>query len=600
MRARQRFVIHRLRRRGQRRLETLGGGVEIPGRGSNRRAFEPTRHLILALGQLHGTPRRHAFHHRRSRNLAQRVRRARRPDPGPGSGPGPRPRAAHRARVLAPVPLEHRQSFASHRYHLGGKVFAPQRVDEDRDAIGGTPDALRVSQRAVQIRPSDEAANANHLSVPVRLAGGEVRLGRVAFASLGRAAPDQRGWRWSPRGRRGREQGQGLGVGVGDGLAVGVWRRGDGHLEDSLGHGLVEVLPRLAGVYELFGLRVCVVRSRSRLERLDARRRPSAEDHLRSRVVVARDASDELQGAESDLRSAGDGSGEGEERREDAGGGVEVGVPRASDERGAARGPRRVGAAAGDVPELLAPVRAAGGDEHLQRDAHHERRALDVRGVRPLGHAAVEHPGAPSKRAARGLAGRSRAKLSRGRIPVRAGRAKRRVQLPRARRDGAKVEPTGRRQRTRRLAHATRRRRRHLPTDNAICPRKRQPRHQMFSTPGRVRTSCRSFLVIVVRVASSPPIPPWRLESDRRFITRASRLDEYTPPHTPIIHRRALAGDARLRAPDGAEGASPSASSSVGSAGAPGLAGPNAGLGRFAFPSPFAIFARSGVCLRAC
>ena len=65
------------------------------------------------------------------------------------------------------------------------------------------------------------------------------------------------------------------------------------------------------------------------------------------------------------------------------------GVQGRAHERGAADGPSEVRAVARDVPELLAMVRAAAREQHLERDADDEDRALDLRGGAVLGNAAV-------------------------------------------------------------------------------------------------------------------------------------------------------------------------------------------------------------------
>ena len=358
---------------------------------------------------------------------------ARPPDAVPASSADvlqPEPLALDHGELVAPKKKRRRR-----RRRAGARE--PERIHENLHAIG-TGEARREPQRAGEVRPRARH-DADHAPAPARrrgglrrrLVGGKVRGRRGTLAELGREAPgdaatfllsgNRRGRR--PTRRRGRRLVRRRGGGIiyipvavrfegrtregFRGRWVGRWvrtrrrralARADvrsllvrvrRRLRSGARHALVQELPRLARAYELLRLRVGEPRPRARRERFGASGSAPRVDHRRQRVVVPREASEHLQRPEPRLGPSRSRPREAEERGDDARGRVHVRGPGRAHERGAADGPSEVRAVARDVPELLAMVRAAAREQHLERDADDEDRALDLRGGAVLGNAAV-------------------------------------------------------------------------------------------------------------------------------------------------------------------------------------------------------------------
>ena len=197
------------------------------------------------------------------------------------------------------------------------------------------------------------------------------------------------------------------------------------------------------------------------LQRAPGDVQPAPGDHLLPRRRVARHAAGELQRAEADLRARRLRAREAQQRRQDPGGRPHVRRPPLCDERASPPRPRLVRAAARDVSELLRVVGAGDADEDLQRDAHGERRRLDVARVQGLRDAAVQRGGAPAQSATLGVALGALAELGRGVVAIRGRRrAQRRVDLAHALHDRGQIGRAGLDERRGRGAHAETRLRR--------------------------------------------------------------------------------------------------------------------------------------------
>ena len=381
-----------------------------------------------------------------------------------GDGRRARGRGAREVAQAQARALEDGQARAPHGEHLRrtagpfvgrrcGRGGGPRRdtegVRQDGDSVRRPAGSLREGERAVQVRPRLQAAQAHHPAVPLRLAAREILLRRrKALADFRRDAVTRRG---------GGVFGEDPIIRIGGGVA----RRARKGFIYGRGERFLQELPGLARVDELLGLRLGVVRARAVLQRAPGDVQPAPGDHLLARRRVTRHAAGELQRAEADLRARRLRAREAQQRRQDPGWRPHVRRPPPRDQRASPPRPRLVRAAARDVSELLRVVGAGDADEDLQRDAHGERRRLDVARVQGLRDAAVQRGGAPAQSAALGVALGALAELGRGVVAIRGRRrAQRRVDLAHALHDRGQIGRAGLDELRGRGAHAETRLRR--------------------------------------------------------------------------------------------------------------------------------------------